>query len=84
MLAIAGGTGHIYPGMQLVWLSDLILSVVMLRSKDFSKATAWVGILGFGLSMVGIMNGSHYTSTGEYTTVQGIIIDMQYVGGGLL
>jgi hypothetical protein len=84
MLAITRGAGHLYLGMQLVWLSGLVLSVIMLRSKDFSKATAWVGILGLGLLVAGIIGGGHYTSTGEYTLIQGIIVAVQYVGGGLL
>jgi fumarate reductase subunit D len=84
MLAVTRGTGHLYSGMQLVWLAGLILSVIMLRSKAFSKATAWVGILGLGLLVVGIIGGGHYTSTGEYTAIQGIIIAVQYIGGGLL
>lgn len=84
MLAVTRGTGQLYLGMQLVWLSGLVLSVIMLRSEDFSKTTAWVGILGLGLLVVGIIGGGHYTSTGEYTLIQGIIVAVQYVGGGLL
>ncbi|UCH60245.1 MAG: hypothetical protein JSV61_01885 [Anaerolineales bacterium] len=53
-------------------------------SEAFNKATAWVGILGLGLLVVGIVGGGHYTSTGEYTAMQGIIVFIQYVGGGLL
>ena len=34
--------------------------------------------------MVGNMGGGHYTITGEYTTLQGIIVALQYIGGGLL
>lgn len=83
MLAITRGTG-LYTGMQLVWFCGLILSIVMLRSKAFSKATAWVGILGLGLLVVGIVGGGHYTSTGEYTALQAAIIAVQYIGGGLL
>lgn len=45
MLAVSKGTGGLYTGMPLGWLAGLILSVVMLRSKAFNKATAWVGIL---------------------------------------
>lgn len=84
MLAITRGTGHLYTGMQLVWLAGLILSVIMLQSKAFSNATAWAGILGLGLLVVGIIGGGHYTSTGEYTAIQSIIVAVQYVGGGLL
>jgi hypothetical protein len=83
MLAVTRGTG-LYTGMELVWFAGLILSVVMLRSESFSKATAWVGTLGLGLLVVGIIGGAHYTSTGEYTAIQGVIVAVQYVGGGLL
>ena len=69
--------------MQLVWLSGLI-SVITLRGKDFNKTTAGVGLLGFGLLVVCIIGGGRYTSIGEYTTVQGIIVAVQYFGGGLL
>ena len=84
MLAVTRGTGQLYAGMQLVWLAGLVLSIVMLRSKEFSKATAWVGILGFGLLVVGIIGGGHYTSTGDYTAIQAAIVAVQYIGGGLL
>jgi hypothetical protein len=84
ILAVSRSTGSLYTGMQLVWLAGLILSVVMLRSKAFNKATAWVGILGLGLLVVGIVGGGHYTSTGEYTAVQSVIVAVQYIGGGLL
>jgi hypothetical protein len=83
-LAVTRGTGGLYTGMQLVWFAGLILSVVMLRSETFSKATAWVGILGLGLLVVGIIGGGHYTSTGEVTAIQGVIVAVQYIGGGLL
>lgn len=48
--AIYQGTG-IYMSLFLVLLAGLIISVVMLRSSVFSKATAYVGILAnaFGL-----------------------------------
>jgi fumarate reductase subunit D len=83
MLAVSRGTG-LYTGMQLVWLAGLIISVVMLRSEAFGKATAWVGILGLGLLVAGILGGGHYTSTGESTAVQSAIVAVQYIGGGLL
>lgn len=83
MLAITRGTGQLYAGMQLVWLAGFVLSVVMLRSAAFSKATAWVGILGLGLLVAGIIGGGHYTSVGEYSAIQGAIVVIQYIGGGL-
>lgn len=84
LLAVTRGTGQLYAGMQLVWLAGLILSVVMLRSDAFGKVTAWVGILGLGLLVVGIVGGGHYTSTGDYTAIQAAIVALQYIGGGLL
>jgi hypothetical protein len=84
MLAVTRGSGSLYTGMQLVWLSGFILSIVMLRSEAFSKANAWVGILGMGFLVIGVVGGGHYTSTGDYTTIQAAIIALQYIGGGLL
>jgi hypothetical protein len=84
MLAITRGTGHLYAGMQLVWSSGFVLSILMLRSTEFSKLTAWVGILGLGLLVAGVVGGGHYTSTGDYTAVQAAIVALQYIGGGLL
>lgn len=84
MLAITRGTGVLYAGMPLVWIAGLIYSVVMLRSADFGKATGWVGILGFGLLLIGIPFGGHYTATGDTTALQTAMIALQYVGGGLL
>ncbi|MGD8996492.1 MAG: DUF4386 family protein [Anaerolineae bacterium] len=83
MLAVTRGTG-LYTGMALAWLAGLILSVVMLRSKAFSRATAWLGILGWGLLVGGTPFGGHYTATGATTTIQSVVIALQYIGGGLL
>ncbi len=38
-------------GLFLVSIAGLIVSVVMLRSTAFSRATAYIGILAFGLSL---------------------------------
>lgn len=84
MLAVTRGSGLLYTGMPLVWLAGVIFSFVMLRSDAFSKATAWVGILGLGLLVAGVVGGGHYTSTGEYTAIQAAIVALQYIGGGLL
>jgi hypothetical protein len=46
--SIYQGTGF-YAGYFLVVLAGLIISVVMLRSRDFYKATAYVGILANAL-----------------------------------
>jgi hypothetical protein len=84
MLAVSRGTGGLYTGMPLAWLAGLILSVVMLRSKAFSKATAWAGILGLGLLVTGTPFGGHYTATGTPTALQSAVVAVQYIGGGLL
>ena len=83
MLAVSEGTGGQYAGMPLAWLAGLIFSVVMLWSKAFSKATAWVGILGLGL-LVASMPFAGYTTTGPTTAVVSAIIAATYIGGGLL
>lgn len=83
MLAVSRGTG-LYTGMALAWLAGLILAIVMLQSKVFSKATAWAGILGWGLLVAGTPFGGHYTGTGTPTAVQSAMVALQYIGGGLL
>jgi hypothetical protein len=83
MIAVSEGTGGQYTGMPLAWLAGLIFSVVMLRSKAFSKASAWVGILGLGL-LVASMPFAGYTTTGPTTAVVSAIIAVTYIGGGLL
>ena len=83
MIAVSEGTGGQYTGMPLVWLAGLILSAVMLRSKVFSKAVAWVGILGLGLLLASIPFAG-YTTTGPTTAVVSAIIAVTYIGGGLL
>jgi hypothetical protein len=83
LIAISEGTGGQYLGMPLAWLGGLILSVVMLRSQDFNRATAWVGIIGLGLLILSIPFAG-YTTTGPTTVAVGAIIAVTYLGGGLL
>jgi hypothetical protein len=83
LIAISEGTGGQYAGMPLAWLAGLILSLVMLRSKAFSTATAWVGILGLGL-LIASMPFAGYTTTGPTTAVVSAIVAVTYIGGGLL
>ena len=83
MLATVEGTGGRYLGLPLVWVSSLIVSVVMLQSKVFSKATAYVGIVGFALLAASIPFAT-YTTTGESTAAVAAIIFVTYIGGGLL
>ena len=37
---------------QVDQVAGIVISIVMLRSKVFSKATAYAGILGFGLLLI--------------------------------
>jgi hypothetical protein len=83
MIAVSEGTGGQYTGMPLAWLAGLILSIVMLRSRIFSKATAWVGILGLGLLLASVPFAG-YTTTGPTTAVVNAIVAITYIGGGLL
>jgi len=83
MIAVSEGTGGQYTGMPLAWLAGLILSIIMLRSKAFSKGTAWVGILGLGL-LLASMPFAGYTTTGPSTAAVNAIIAVTYIGGGLL
>jgi hypothetical protein len=41
-----------YIGGILLQGAGVIMSVIMLRSKDFSKVTAWAGLLGNGVDLV--------------------------------
>jgi hypothetical protein len=83
MLAVSEGTGGQYTGMPLAWLAGLIIAVIMLRSKTFSKVTAWVGTLGLGLLLASIPFAG-YTTAGPTTSVVNAIIAVTYIGGGLL
>jgi hypothetical protein len=69
--------------LPLMGLAGLIFSIVMLRSKTFSKATAWAGVLGLGLlSASGLFAG--YATTGATTALVSVIVAVTYAGGGLL
>lgn len=83
LIAISQGTGGQYLGMPLAWLGGLIVSLVMLRSDDFSRLTAWVGILGLGLLLASVPFAG-YTTAGEPTAAVSAIVAVTYVGGGLL
>jgi hypothetical protein len=83
LISVSEGTGGQYTGMPLVWLAGLVFSIIMLRSKAFSKATAWVGILGLGL-LVTSMPFAGYTTTGPTTAIVSAVIAVTYTGGGLL
>jgi hypothetical protein len=82
-VAISQGTGGEYLGMPLVWFAGLIYSLVMLPSSTFSKATAWVGILGLGL-LIASVPFAGYTTVGPTTAVVSAIVAVSYLGGGLL
>jgi hypothetical protein len=83
LVALSQGTGGQYLGMPLAWFAGVILSVVMLRSTTFSKATAWVGIVGLGL-LIASVPFAGYTTAGPMTAVVSAIVAVTYMGGGLL
>ena len=83
MIAVSEGTGGQYVGMPLAWLAGLILAAIMRRSKAFSPAIAWVGIVGLGLLLASIPFAG-YTTTGPTTAVVSTIVAVTYIGGGLL
>lgn len=83
MIAVSEGTGGQYAGMPLVWLSGLIISVVMLRSNRFGRATAWVGIVGLVLLLASVPFAG-YTTIGPTTAAVSAIVAVSYMGGGLL
>jgi hypothetical protein len=83
ILAVSEGTGGRFAGMPLAWLAGLILSVLMLRSKAFNKATALVGILGLGLLILSVPFAV-YTTSGSTTALLSAITAVTYIGGGLL
>jgi hypothetical protein len=82
MLAVSEGTGQ-YVGMPLAWLAGVVLAVLMVRSKVFGKATAWIGIVGLGLLTASIPFAG-YTTAGPVTPLVSAIIAVTYIGGGLL
>ena len=82
ILAVSQGTGALM-GMSLVWVAGLIISAVMLRSKIFSKVTAYVGILGFALLLASVPFAT-YTTTESQTGVVAAIVAVSYIGGGVL
>jgi hypothetical protein len=83
LLALSEGTGGQYAGMPLAWFGGLLLSAVMLRSKFFSRANAWVGMLGFALLLLSMLFAG-YTTAGPTTPVESVMIAVTYIGGGLL
>ncbi len=83
LIATSESTGT-YAG-SFVWIAALIISLVMLRSNMFGKMTAYVGIVGFALLLIGVPFSS-YTSVspeGPGPMVM-VIIAIQYAGGGIL
>jgi hypothetical protein len=76
-------TGGRYAGLALVWATSVIASVVMLRSKNFNKVTAYAGIVAFLLLIASVPFVS-YTSTDPTTGVESAIVAVSVIGGGLL
>lgn len=82
LIALTEGTGR-YAGMPLVWLSGMTISIIMLRSSEFKRATAWTGILGLGLLVLSVPFAG-YTTTGTSSAAVKTIIFLTYSGGGIL
>lgn len=82
LIASTQGTGY-YMGLPLVWLTNIILSVIMLRYKSFGKASAYVGILGYALLLAGVPLAG-YATTDPATAVETAIAYVSYLGGGVL
>lgn len=57
------GSGALVGGL-LLQTATLILSLVMLRSADFSKITAWVGVVMHGLDLLHIVAGFFIPAAG--------------------
>jgi hypothetical protein len=57
------GSGALVGGL-LMQTSTLILSAVMLRSADFGKVTAWVGVVMHGLDLLHIAAGFFFPAAG--------------------
>jgi hypothetical protein len=69
--------------LPLIPFGAFMFSTVMLSSKVFSRAMAWLGILGFLFLLAsGLFAG--YATTGPMTAVTSVIVGITYAGGGLL
>lgn len=85
MIAAAGqamlsvGQSHTpgtFMGFLLLEVAGIVISIVMLRSKVFDKATAYAGILGFGLLLV-------FEVCSSFVPALGVAM-LFAMGGGLL
>lgn len=82
-LAAVEGTGAKYTGLPLTWIACMILSILMLRSPDFPRLTAYVGIVAFPLLCASVPIVG-YTTTDPTTLVETIIVAVSYAFGGTL
>jgi hypothetical protein len=48
----AHGTAGVFPGFVLITLSELLISFIMLKTRIFSRVTAYIGIIGTALILV--------------------------------
>ncbi len=71
-------------GMAIVWASALILSVLMLRGKTFSRIASIAGIAGFLFLLVGLTAPAGYTNIDPLTATEATITGLSIAGGGLL
>ncbi len=62
----AHGSIGVFPGFVLITLSELLISLVMLKGVIFSKATAWFGISGTTLLLIYLILVTFVPSSKEY------------------
>jgi drug/metabolite transporter superfamily protein YnfA len=65
----AHGSLGVLPGFILVTLSELLISLAMIKGVMFSKATAFFGILGTTLLLIYIILVTFYPLSKEYATL---------------
>jgi hypothetical protein len=68
-----------YMGGILLQGSGVMISIIMLRSKDFSKVTAWAGLLGNGFDLVQhVLHPFVPSVAGPIQTVMGVFYVVWY------
>jgi hypothetical protein len=81
VISLSRGTGNA-AGLGLVWVASLIFSIIILRSREPGKATAWIGILSFSLPVPSSLFAGY--AYGSSTPLGGVLAVVTSLGGGLL
>lgn len=69
-------------GLGLVWLAGLIFSALMFKSREFGRATAWIGVLAFALLGPSFLFAGY--TYGVATGFGAAMALVTSIGGGLL